>query len=56
MSLFVVWQSDGFVACVAPVLYGRLLHAQVLPRVRRRETVTRLLPLPFSGTSSWCHL
>jgi hypothetical protein len=43
MSLFLDWQSDGIGACVALVLYGVVLLAFLLPRLRCKP-ITRLLP------------
>jgi hypothetical protein len=44
MSFFGDWQSDGIIACLALVLYGVVLLALVLPRVRRCRALARLLP------------
>jgi hypothetical protein len=44
MQFFLDWQSDGILARVALVLYGVVLLALVLPRLRRCGALTRLLP------------
>jgi hypothetical protein len=45
MSFSLDWQSDGFIACFALVLYGLVLVAIVWEKVRRNRALARLLPV-----------